>query len=170
MLCGRWRPSERFGGRGPKSRICRNCKRMPKVEQQRLLRLAEIHGFLEQSNISKKNIKRLSALESDAIIAVAELASLVKRIAVAHPRRRRRWKWLRRSKRELAHEAAKAHLIDLHFPPHQDSDDDPEWPLENEFLEDCFELGDFNDIWIEARSNESEPTSADVRRACGNWQ
>ncbi|WP_146527876.1 hypothetical protein [Novipirellula artificiosorum] len=138
---------------------------MPKIEQQRLLRLGEIHGFLEQSNISKKNIKRLSTLETDAITEVAELASLVKRIAVAQPRRRRRWKWLWRSQRELLQEAVKARLIDPLPPRPTEPDNDFEWSPENDFLEDYFELDDFNDVWIEPRSYESEPSSASICRA-----
>lgn len=59
MLCGRVRPNERFGGRGLRSRICGHCRRMPKLERQKALRMSELQGFLEQSNISKKNIKRL---------------------------------------------------------------------------------------------------------------
>ncbi|TWU51556.1 hypothetical protein Poly59_31490 [Rubripirellula reticaptiva] len=164
MLCGRRRPNKQVGGGGRGSRICRQCRRMPKFEQQRLLRLSEIHGFLEQSNISTKNIKRLSILETDAFTEVAELASLVKRIALAKPGRRRRWKWLWRNNRELLQEAVKARLIDPLPPSPHEADDGFEWSPENDFFEDYFELENVDDIWIEPRSYEYEPSSAVIRR------
>lgn len=60
--CGCERPNERFGGRGQRARICRDCRRLPKVELERLLAMEEILGFVEQSNISTKNIARLQSI------------------------------------------------------------------------------------------------------------
>ena len=39
--------------------ICSACRRLPKEQQQCALWTDEVLGFLKQSNISKKNIKRL---------------------------------------------------------------------------------------------------------------
>lgn len=170
ILCGRVRPNERFGGRGLRARICDLCRQMPKLEQKKALRLRELQGFLEQSNISKKNIKRLSVLEADPIPEVAEFASFVRQIAVAYPRRRGRWKWLRQNRRELLKRGGvKANVFDA-IVPDQEYEDELEWSQENGFLDDSRELADFNDIWIEARLYECEPTSAEIRVAFGNGQ
>ena len=75
-VCGRHRPHEQFGGRGQRAIICSKCRRLPREERMRVLWLDEIFGFLEQSNISKKNLRRLQQLEAEEIAEVASLASL----------------------------------------------------------------------------------------------
>lgn len=56
----RHHPAERsLRGKGRRARICRKCRRLPREQQEALLNENEIHGFLEQSHISKKNVARL---------------------------------------------------------------------------------------------------------------
>ena len=74
---------------------------MPREERQRIEQLDELHGFLNQSNISGKNIARLKTLTQETDTEVRELASLVLEIALVHPRKRRRWKFLARQRRDL---------------------------------------------------------------------
>ncbi len=61
-ICGRIRPHEKFGGKGRRRYICRDCRQRPKAELRRILCEQEIWGFWEQSNISKKNMRRLKEL------------------------------------------------------------------------------------------------------------
>lgn len=101
LVCVSIRPNEAFGGKGRRARICRRCHRMPREKQDTLLQEREIHGFLEQSRISEKNIARLQVLARSKQHAVAELASLVADIAQAAPYRRRRIKTLARERRDI---------------------------------------------------------------------
>ena len=74
---------------------------MPREKQDTLLQEREIHGFLEQSRISEKNIARLRVLARSKHHAVSGLASLVADIAQAAPYRRRRIKTLARERRDI---------------------------------------------------------------------
>ena len=64
-VCGRNRPHEHFGGRGQRAIICKSCRRLPRERRMRALWLNEIYGFLEQSNVSKKNLRRLHRESSE---------------------------------------------------------------------------------------------------------
>ena len=77
ILCESIRPNEAFCGKGERARICRKCRRMPREKQDALKHEREIHGFLEQSHISEKNVARLRALASSRNTRVADLAALV---------------------------------------------------------------------------------------------
>ena len=63
--------------------------------------LDEIRGFLEQSNISAKNLKRLALLAQSDDDEVREMASLVFDIGKAHPGRRKRYRTIKTKKPEL---------------------------------------------------------------------
>lgn len=128
-VCGRHRPHEQFGGRGQRAIVCRKCRRLPREQRMRALWLDEIYGFLEQSNISKKNLRRLGQLESEDIADVASLAGLVRQIAEAHPRRRNRWKRLRQQHRDLFRRAIDAGIIDFIDPPDSGPDELDEFPV-----------------------------------------
>jgi hypothetical protein len=54
----------------------------------------ELYGFLEQSNISGKNIARLEILAQHASSEVKDLALLILEVARVKPHKRRRWKFL----------------------------------------------------------------------------
>jgi len=93
---------------------------LPTEEKQRLLLTNELYNFFDQSNISKKNVKRLSELEQDEIQEVAHLASVIKRIALLRPGRRRRLSWLRQNKTELFKLAMRADLFAFYPTPLED--------------------------------------------------
>jgi hypothetical protein len=54
----------------------------------------ELYGFLEQSNISRKNIIRLEILAQHVNNDVRHLAMLILEVARVKPHKRRRWKFL----------------------------------------------------------------------------
>lgn len=85
ILCGRERPNERFGGRGLRSVVCRDCMQLPKEVRACALATDEVLGFVEQKNISANNIKRLVELESIGDATFQRLRSLVLEIARVHP-------------------------------------------------------------------------------------
>lgn len=158
-VCGRHRPHEQFGGRGQRAIICSKCRRLPREERMRVLWLNEIFGFLEQSNISKKNLRRLQQLEAEEIAEVASLASLVRRIACVHPRKRKRWKRLRQEHRELFREAVDAGIVDSIEMPKLESMD---------AINDRLSQPDADwrgGVWIAPLADELEPTAEDLQVA-----
>lgn len=72
--------------------VCRRCRQRPKDEQQRILATDEVYGFLDQSNISAKNILRLRELETIDNMTFQSLRTIVLEIATLVPRKRKRWK------------------------------------------------------------------------------
>ena len=93
-ICDRGRPNEKFTGRGHRDHICKDCQRLPRSEREQIERMDELSGFLEQSNISAKNIARLEILIHHNDHEVKRLAALVLDIARMKPHKRRRWKFL----------------------------------------------------------------------------
>ena len=61
----------------------------------------ELYGFLDQSNISPKNIARLEALARHASSEIKDLALLILEVARVKPHKRRRWKFLEQNHPEL---------------------------------------------------------------------
>jgi len=61
----------------------------------------ELYGFLEQSNISAKNIARLEILAQQSNSEVRDLALLILDVARVKPHKRRRWKFLAQNHPEL---------------------------------------------------------------------
>jgi hypothetical protein len=104
-ICGRVRANEKFGGRGHRDHVCKDCQRMPREERDRIERLDELWGFLDRANISPKNIGRLKTLVAHADSEVRNLARLVLDVALVHPHKRRRWRHLAARHRELFHRA-----------------------------------------------------------------
>ncbi len=119
----------------------------------RALWLDEIYGFLEQSNISKKNLRRLGQLETKEITDIASLAGLVRQIAEVHPRKRKRWNRLRQQHRDLFRQAVDAGIIDFIDPPHSPDERD-EFPTVQEV--------DWG-VWIAPLPHEFEPTAEELR-------
>ncbi len=101
VICKRSRPNEAFSGKGHRTHICRKCQGLPKDEREIIERQDEIAGFLKQSNISRKNIKRLEALASFNDPETAELADIVLKIACFHPYKRKRMQALVRERKDL---------------------------------------------------------------------
>ncbi len=81
------------------------------MEVQRIELELEITGFLEQSNISAKNIKRLESLTASTLPGIADLASLVLAVARVKPHKRRRFKFLARHDRPLLNRLIKRGLL-----------------------------------------------------------
>ena len=93
-ICGRNRPNEKFSGRGHRDHICKDCQRLPRDQREYVDRMDELYGFLEQSNISRKNIVRLEILAQHVNNDVRHLAMLILEVARVKPHKRRRWKFL----------------------------------------------------------------------------
>ena len=93
-ICGRNRANEKFSGRGHRDHICKDCQRLPRDQREYVDRMDELYGFLEQSNISRKNIIRLEILAQHVNNDVRHLAMLILEVARVKPHKRRRWKFL----------------------------------------------------------------------------
>ena len=78
---------------------------MPREKRDHIEHLDELRDFLDQSNISAKNIQHLKALASDLDPEVQTMAGLVLDIALVHPHKRRRWRHLAARHRDLFHRA-----------------------------------------------------------------
>lgn len=64
---------------------------MPRAERDRIERLDELHGFLQQSRISARNVARLKILAGHEDSKVGQLAALILEIARVLPDKRNRW-------------------------------------------------------------------------------
>lgn len=113
-ICGRSRPNEAFSGGGHKNHLCKNCKRMPVEKRNAIEQKDEIFGFLKQSHISLKNIKRLELLKTSSDPKVAELAVVAFDVAKLHPYKRRRLANLARQRRDLLEKLEETGLIYAH--------------------------------------------------------
>jgi hypothetical protein len=100
-ICARGRRNEKFSGRGHRIHICKDCQRLPRDQRDRIERIDELYGFLDQSNISVKNIARLEMLTQHASREVKDLALLILEVARVKPHKRRRWKFLAQNHSEL---------------------------------------------------------------------
>src|SRR5580704_5463965 len=100
-ICRRSRRNEKFSGRGRRNQVCKDCQRLPRDQRDRIERMDELYGFLDQSNISPKNIARLEILAQHASSEVKALALLILEVARVKPHKRRRWKFLEENHPEL---------------------------------------------------------------------
>jgi len=123
-VCGSSRPNEKFGGRGLRRVICSDCRRLPKAEITKILATEEVYHFLEQSNISKKNIARLESLTSIEDESFQQLRGLVLEIAKAKPHKKRRWKFLRKEHPELLERVVKSRFFDWILDEYVSNSDD----------------------------------------------
>ena len=78
---------------------------MPREKRDRIEHLDELTDFLNQSNISARNIQRLKTLAAHPDSEVQRLATLVLDVARVHPYKRRRWRHLAARHRDLFHRA-----------------------------------------------------------------
>jgi len=106
--------------------VCADCRKLPMAEQQRRLAMDEILGFLEQSNISAKNIVRVKELVSIADPRFQVLRELILEIALVKPHKRRRWKFLREHRLDLLQRAVDAGLVEELVEPIEPDRDDSE--------------------------------------------
>jgi hypothetical protein len=112
LVCFRERPNERFGGKGYGARVCKECRKLPKSEQKRILAEKEIVRFLDQKNISAKNIGRLEDLVSIADPGFQALRRLILEIARIAPLKRKRSIILRSKSPLIYCRAVDALLVD----------------------------------------------------------
>jgi len=113
-ICGRTRPNEKFSGKGHKNHICKECNRKPKAEIDEIDQTEEIFNYLNQSNISKKNISRLEKLVCSQNKEISELANIVLEVALIKPHKRRRLKFLAKENRQLLAKLKNSGLIMAH--------------------------------------------------------
>lgn len=71
----------------------------------------EIAGILRQSNISEKNLSRLTAMVASENPEIAELANVVLEIGKVKPHKRKRLSFLGRNHRELIERLGETGLI-----------------------------------------------------------
>lgn len=100
-ICGTSKANEKFSGKGHKRHICKVCSKLPKDTLAEIKQMSELVGFLEQSHISKKNLKRLRELAEDENKGIAEKAQIILKVAEFHPYKKRRMKMLRQKKPSL---------------------------------------------------------------------
>ncbi len=96
-ICDGGRPNEEFSGQGHRECICKDCQAIPKSERDRIDIERELYGYAEQSNISAKNIRRLTELADHEDPGIREHAGALLEIARIYPCRRRRWKRLEKT-------------------------------------------------------------------------
>lgn len=146
ILCASIRPNEAFVGKGRRAHICRECRRLPREQQNALLIENEIRGFLEQSHISKKNIARLRSLVPSDNDRIARLAVVMLEVARFAPHRRRRIRNLARERRDVLRHMEDVGLIPPR-PGWEDTDACDEnpfaaWDEWVEFANDCPEVNE----------------------------
>lgn len=113
-ICGCIKPNEKFSGKGHKNHICKECSKMPLKERTAILHEKEIFGYLKQSHISKKNIKRLEKLILSDNKQIAEYAHIFLEIAQIKPYKKRRLKFLSQKRRDLLYKLKETGLILAH--------------------------------------------------------
>ena len=113
-ICGAIKPNENFSNKGHRNHICKECSRKPKVEINEIDMEHEIFGYLKQSHISDKNVKRLKQLVDSESDKIAKLANIVLEVADVKPYKRRRLKVLARERRDLLQKLEETGLILAH--------------------------------------------------------
>lgn len=110
-MCGCVRPNEKFSGKGHRIHVCKDCSRLPKEERRRRELEEEIGGYLHQSNISKKNLARLSELVASEGPDIAKLAAVVLEVGKVKPGKRKRLSFLARNHSDLIDRLEETGLI-----------------------------------------------------------
>jgi hypothetical protein len=113
-ICARTLPNERFSGKGHKNHICKKCSSLPKAEIDRVDQSEEIFQYLRQSNISKKNLTRLTELSESENLEISELAKTVLEVGKVKPHKKRRLKYLAQNHRDLLNKLKETNLIMAH--------------------------------------------------------
>jgi len=113
-ICGAIKPNEQFSGKGHRNHICKECSRKPKAEINEIDIEEEIFGYLKQSHISNKNMKRLKLLVKSESDKIAKLADIVIEVAKVKPYKKRRLEVLARERRDLLEKLEETGLILAH--------------------------------------------------------
>jgi len=83
--------------------VCSDCQKLPEIDLERIEIGDELCGFVEQRNISEKNIARLVELTAHEDFGIREHAEALLDIARVHPRKKRRWQRLVETHCHLIH-------------------------------------------------------------------
>jgi len=113
-ICEHIKSNESFSGKGHKNYICKKCSSLDKNTIGEIDETNEIFKFLEQSNISKKNISRLGDLTCSENDNISYLSSIVLNVALVKPHKKRRIKFLAQNNRELLNKLEETGLIFAH--------------------------------------------------------
>lgn len=134
-VCDRNKSNESFSGKGHKHHVCKACMSKPKEERDAVKHQDEIFGFLNQSNISTRNIARLRVLCASTNAQTAKLANLALEVALVKPHKRRRLKFLGQKHPELLMKLKETGLIYAHCLDWDVDFSDPEMPCDLDFAE-----------------------------------
>ncbi|MCI0416270.1 hypothetical protein L0222_26140 [bacterium] len=118
------RPNERFSGRGSKQHLCKDCRKLP--ANVRLVKQAarDVWGFLDQSNISRRNIKQLKhILAVPDLDELFQLASVILQIARVKPHKRKRFSFIKRNHPQLWKQMIAVGIVEFHYEYEEDSTD-----------------------------------------------
>ena len=113
-ICCSEKPNEKFSEKGHRNHICKACSQKPKEEIEEIEQSEEIFNYLNQSNISKKNIARLKKLVTSENDHISELANIALEVGLIKPRKKRRLKFLAKENRQLLYKLKKSGLIFAH--------------------------------------------------------
>jgi ribosome-binding protein aMBF1 (putative translation factor) len=113
-ICGRARANEKFSGKGHRVHVCKDCARLPKEHREAVEQEQEVFGYLKQSHISDKNLRRLRTLASSDQPRIAELAAIAIEVAEVKPYKKRRLKVLARERPDLLDALNRTGLIFAH--------------------------------------------------------
>jgi hypothetical protein len=113
-ICNCIKPNEKFSGKGHKTHICKECSKMSIKERTEILQEDEIFGYLKQSYISQKNVKRLNELILSENKKIAEYANIVLKVVRIKPHKKRRLKILAQKRRDLLRKLEETGLILAH--------------------------------------------------------
>jgi hypothetical protein len=86
---------------------------MPRTEIKAIQEADEVAGFLRQSHISTKNVRRLRTLAESENPRTPELAGVVLEVAHVGPYRRRRYRILSRERPDLIERLSQTGLIHI---------------------------------------------------------
>ncbi|MBP7866781.1 MAG: hypothetical protein KA419_12620 [Acidobacteria bacterium] len=168
-ICGRIRANERFGGKGDRRYICKDCMKTPKAERQRILQRAEILGYLfRQSRISSLNLKRLDVLAASGDAEIAPLAQVVREVGAVRPGRRKRVRFLYYERRDLFDRLARLGVLEEHRDLMSESDfdefpdfGDPDPFDDGEILRDYYLAAAFQDDTPDSSKAQGVPLFGD---------
>jgi ribosome-binding protein aMBF1 (putative translation factor) len=113
-ICGRARANEKFSGKGHRVHVCKDCARLPKEHREAVEQEQEVFGYLKQSHVSDKNLRRLRTLASSDQPRIAELAAIAIEVAEVKPYKKRRLKVLARERPDLLAALNRTGLIFAH--------------------------------------------------------
>ena len=110
--CNSIRPNERFSGRGHKIGLCMDCAKLPKETLRDIKDSAFLENvLLNQSNISKGNIKTLEEIAKKSV-NLSEKANLISEIGRIFPHKKKRIAKLYQKRKDLFDKLVRYSLIE----------------------------------------------------------